>query len=723
MHMRGAVLCFLCSLTALGQAPAAMAQAPYRDAVGAAIQAYWQARGDGRFEEAAAQRNLARSLVERLPAEAPQFASYVQQVAQLYQNAGMHVEARAVAEGALARAGGLGDAHPARIMLLNTLSDYWQQDRSLLKALPYLEKAVAALDSAPAADSAPGAGAAAAARPVRIVALSGPSVRFTGNVPAGENSYVYQRLASLYQQLGRPEAAAAVRAKIVARSQNNDAALASFYESEGKLDEAAAIYRKQADQAGTDPLVARAALQSLANVYMREERYADAVATMQQAIANCEASGVPNARIQAFWMRQSLAGMLAQAGQTEAADQVYRQLLADSEGGQDWTRINVVTSFANHLSTTKRGAQAESLLKDYLANHGDLDPMQQSNVLFSLANAARSSGDAKRAEEYQRAANEKQQAVRPAPPAGQILIGNDLQKAVSAANDQNIEEAFSRALAAMDAAPRASDREQVTWQVPQIAASLARNKASAKADQLYQRLFGLVEGWSAESLQPLGTVAQSHARYLMSQQDRWSEASQAIQRYRGVLVAMHGPETGWLDETLHMTIDLARASGRKQDALLAAQDLLTLAESHNGTTSEPHLRALDTMAEVCESTGDPEHALSLRRQTVGIADLVFPANDPRRGFTRSGVAFALARQKQFDEAERLINEAIAISQSLRPPQPKMFSGQLEEIRRMKSAPEPPKGARPAAGSFIVGGVGDHWFQAPAAPPPPPPKKQ
>jgi hypothetical protein len=48
----------------------------------------------------------------------------------------------------------------------------------------------------------------------------------------------------------------------------------------------------------------------------------------------------------------------------------------------------------------------------------------------------------------------------------------------------------------------------------------------------------------------------------------------------------------------------------------------------------------------------------------------------------------LARLGRFDEAEKLIDEAVAIK--LRPPQPRPFPAQAEEIQRMKLAAQRPK---------------------------------
>ena len=48
-------------------------------------------------------------------------------------------------------------------------------------------------------------------------------------------------------------------------------------------------------------------------------------------------------------------------------------------------------------------------------------------------------------------------------------------------------------------------------------------------------------------------------------------------------------------------------------------------------------------------------------------------------------AMAYAREGQFDEAEALAKGAVAISQHMQPPQPGMFTAQLQQILQMKQA--------------------------------------
>jgi tetratricopeptide (TPR) repeat protein len=680
--MRRGILCLVFSFAALAQPP--------RDPMQTALQDYWRAQNERRFEDSTARRAEVRALLGRAPAESPQFTNWAQQVAQLYQNAGRIADATAIFEDAAARAGRLGDAYPARTRLLSILASTWQQDRNLLKAARCLEQAVAALDSAPAA-------AAAGWARAENMQLVGSVMVSRTLLKIPESTYVYQNLAALYQQLGRAEDAAAIRTKIETRLKGDDAARASFYASQGRFDDAADIYRRQAERAGGDPRQAGSAFGSLAYLYQQQERYADAAAAFQRALVIWQNSGLSEARGQTAALRQNLARMLGQSGEAEAAERIFQQMLADSAGGNSWERMQAVTQYADYLATTKRGTQAEQMLKQFLTSSPDLTADQQSSILFNLSNAARMSGNAARADEYRRAAMEKNASTQ-TPPPGQVLIAGDLQRAQSAAEAGRVEEAFGMALSALDAASRASDRDQVTYRVPSIAAGLA-GRDPARADQLFAALLSVVEGWKEADMQPLLTVAQSYARFLINRPERTGDARQAIRRYQEVLLAARGPETGWLEDALRMGIDLERVRGAGDGAVLAAQDLVAFEESHNGNTSEPYLRAIETLAQTYEGNGDFARAAALRRETIALVDLVCLPGDIRRAYQRLNAASSLANHGQFDEAERLAEEAVAIGQAARPKQQVDFAQRrLEEIRRMRTAGEP-------SGRWSGGGVG------------------
>jgi hypothetical protein len=243
-----------------------------------------------------------------------------------------------------------------------------------------------------------------------------------------------------------------------------------------------------------------------------------------------------------------------------------------------------------------------------------------------------------------------------------------------------------------------------------VAGSLAARQGDDKAVLLYQRLFSLVEGWSSDSLQPLLTVTQNYARFLIGQRARWAEAPAAIERYRTLLIAAHGAESGNLADALHMTIDFERNRHASPMSLSPAEDLLALEESLSGTTSEPYLRALQTLAQVHDYNGDRQRSLALRLQMVALADRVFNANDPQRGSVRTEVAHALAVQGQFDEAERLAAEAVAIGQAMKGQGPwnQQFDRTLEQIRRMRAAQQ--KGGAPAGQAQILIDRSGKWFE-------------
>jgi tetratricopeptide (TPR) repeat protein len=601
-NVRRTLLGFLCSLTVLAQVP--------REPFDIALESYRKAHAEGRFGEAVAHREDARALLNRTPVEAPQFASWLQQVAQLYQGTGMNLQFRTVAQEALARAGKLGDSHPTRIALLNMLADSWQQDGSLLKSVAYIEQAVAAQEAAQAM-KAPASAAQASSQwfNARLTVTGCCQNRF-GAVP--NLVYPYQRLADAYQRLGRPEAVAGVVAKMQTLIKNNASELASFYKWQGQFDQAAAIYRKLAEQASS-PQEAADFLRQASDAYAQEQRYDAAAASLQQAVAALESSGDPPARDQTTWMRQYIANLMRQAGQIELADQIDRQLLAERQ--------------------------------DYLAHHAELPVVKFPN--------------------------------------GKSSLGDEMARAQTAASEGKFDDAFTLGLHAIDAASGAADRDQISWQVASIARAMVQRKQPALAEKLYQRLFGAVQSWSSDTPQPLLNAAHEYPAFLMAQPDRYSEVPAAIERYRDLLISADGADSGLVTQALRLTIDFERFHGSKDKALHAAQDLLALEESLSGRTSEPYLGVIELLAQVYQFNGDAGAALPLQRQAVALADLTSRPNGIQRGQRRINLAFALARQLQFDEAEGLAAEAVAIGQSARPPAD--FANQLQQIRQMRKA--------------------------------------
>jgi len=612
--------------------------APQQAPIDALIGSYQSAFRNGRYDEAAAKRDQARALLGQIPVDDPQFANWAQRVSQIYDSGGFALQARNILEQALVRAAGLPDSSPVHIALLDAIARSWEQDRNLLKAVNYLEQALAAVE-APPPSGAP--------TPSRVA------------VAAANYADLYQRLFNLYRRLGRPQDAAAVLARVTAHVQNSDRLLASIYQQQGQIDEAEAILKRQAAQA-SDPQQAAAPFQWLANLYQSAQRYGDAAGAWQQAIGKVEVSGSPGASV---WMRQSLANMFQQAGQIQAADGVYRQLMAEQTSQQ----LGIVTSYANFLAQTDRVDQAEKLLNDYQASHSGGEPWVQNNLMMALSNVERIAGKSDLADEYQR------RAVLSQPQPTETGPAEAMQRAIEAVNAGKVDEAFNLTLQALDSAHGVSEIESACW----VALTLA-SRQQVKADEIHRRAITVADRWSAATVEPLLRAQQEYTRSLQNQQ-RWSEADQAAESYSATLTAARGAGTGWQGEVLRLR------TGANPDSLIASQDLVALEESLSGSTSEPYLYATETLASAMESNDDAAGALPLRRKAVTIADLVYNANDSLRASVRINAAMAYAQQGQFDEAETLAKEAVALSDHFQPSQPGMFTGQLIQVLQMKQA--------------------------------------
>jgi Flp pilus assembly protein TadD len=103
----------------------------------------------------------------------------------------------------------------------------------------------------------------------------------------------------------------------------------------------------------------------------------------------------------------------------------------------------------------------------------------------------------------------------------------------------------------------------------------------------------------------------------------------------------------------------------------------------SGNTSEPYLGDLQTAARIYQIAGDYAGALPLFRKAIAVADLVVtPTNNWRSAETRMDAAVTLARLGQFDEAETLGEEAVAMHQIMRAPMVSLEQ-QLAHIRQMK----------------------------------------
>ncbi len=638
----------------------AVAQTPQENPFDAANLAHSQARQKGQFAVATTQREAMNSLLETQAAGDPLFAGRAQTLAQIYDSDGMSAKSRAVLEEALARAQAAGASGAARVSLLVGLSSFWERDRNLLKAVAYMEQAVTVAEQTPQSEdrkaSTNSRWVVAGQFRTDFIASPGISSRLggisSGFAPTLDRTSLYTRLADFYQRLGRHDQAAAVLVKIKALSARPDNwNLAQYYQQHGNLDQAAAIYIKQLEESASDPQQMLFPAQALASVYEQQKRPDDAAAVLQQAVTAFDTSGKPELLAQTPALRQRLASLLYENGHAEAADQAFPPPVDNGAGASQF-----IVSYATYLGATKRTALAETLLADYLAAHPALNDGEQGNILNSLANLAAYAGDTKRSEEYGREAREK---FRPKePPAEVSLIGPALQKAQTAATTGNTAEAVALLTEAITQSASARDRDSLGHMGPTVANAIAI-KAAVQADELFRNIADVTQSWSADTMSPWLAALESYPRFLIAQQ-RAGEVPLAIARYQAALKTAHGPDTGWLEEPLRLTIDMERGRNSPQAAIPAAQNLLALEETLDGPVSESGYRATETLADLYRSTNDNARALPLYQQTIAIADSLFPADDRRRIQPRMNAAMVLIAERRLDEAEQMVLEGMAL---------------------------------------------------------------
>jgi len=295
MLTRSAILTLLSSCLAL-------AQTRFADSFQSLTNAYRVARTEGRFGEAARRRADARDLLQRLSPDAPQFTRLAMEVSRLYAHAARTAEARAVLEDAVKRGGN----RPQTADLLSELSIYWAQDRSLMSAIRHAEQAVVADERSGRA-----------------------------------HEYLYQNLSALYRQAGREDEVPGVVAKLRARVPDSGY-LASMEDGIGNTEAAEAAYLQQV--ANSKEANRSATLLTLANFYEQHERFAEAAASLQQAIA---ITGN-----QSPWFSTNLARVWTKAGNTEAADQVYQTALTQRDA--PWTTPSNTPPFSRITSAPTR---------------------------------------------------------------------------------------------------------------------------------------------------------------------------------------------------------------------------------------------------------------------------------------------------------------------------------------------------------------------------------
>ena len=659
-----------CLTLALLAAPFRLpAQTPFRqNPVDAAIQAAWQSQPNS--QEQAARQDQARALFAGASPAEPQFGAWAQMLSQFYQNRGHNREARAILEDAIARAGAGGASNQTQAMLLTSLSDSWRQDGNLVKAAMYMESALqTATRPEPPVTAAQAPGGATQA----IVNIDFSRAPRVGYRYSQEADY-YSRLAQIYRMMGKKEKIAALAGKVRAFIPGYPSQIAAFYEQNGQLDAAAAIYREQVANT-TEPWTALQARQALARILDLEEKPAEALAEYQQGIAEARASAEPAIANNAVWMSAQIGQAAIKAGVPQQAEQTFQELLRDQRFTQ--IKLQIVSNYSNFLLEMKRYGQAHDLLQDSLDN-GSLDPEQRANILHNLSYVAQTMGDPKAGDQYAAAARALQRVPDPDwNPAGPYF-----REAQTALNKNQIDEAYGLALDGI-AHSRPADLQSMVWQVPTIAIGMVNHKQPAKGEELYRRLFAQLES-NAANLQSRIQAAQSYVPFLRMQPERRDQESAAIDEYERLLLEANGPDSGTLTEVLRMKLDAARARQQWQQGEAIARTWLEMEEGLSGVTSERYISVLQEAANIFRLGGQLPEVIALCRKSIGAADALATPNTPwRRSQARMDTANALAAAHQFEEALALADESVKICEGKT--SEANFVNQRNNILRMKKA--------------------------------------
>jgi tetratricopeptide (TPR) repeat protein len=325
----------------------------------------------------------------------------------------------------------------------------------------------------------------------------------------------------------------------------------------------------------------------------------------------------------------------------------------------------MLAMYANFLASTNRGAQAIAMLKAVESNGSPQAAWEETMLFGALANCARSMGQGEEAAKYEALIRAKHAG---AIPEIEVPVGDDLfQKAETAAKEGRPGEAFDLAMRALDATRRSENRQEFGWQIVPIAAAMKAKGDARMAEQLFQSAISMAQSWSEETVQAAIKLTSGRAAALIDDPNRRGEAWSAIERYRQLLVAAHGADSGVAEGALRMAAELGRPS------VIPSLDLAAFEERVNGGTSEPYLQALEVLAASYEGNQDWEAAVRVRQRVVQLGELVYGVGDPQREQTRVDLAMALARLGRFDEAEALAVGNVS------------FEGALQQIRQMRAA--------------------------------------
>jgi tetratricopeptide (TPR) repeat protein len=360
--------------------------------------------------------------------------------------------------------------------------------------------------------------------------------------------------------------------------------------------------------------------------------------------------------VQAVHDARSRGSFAEAARRRDAARKLLEQIPASADGYVGW-----VDSVAALYSTGGRMAEAEAVISRAFK----LDPHHRRGLLlFSDFSGGAPVPDS-----------------IPDPAAATI---RDAREALRAGRT---DDAFVLALRALDEEDPA--KKAVFSEMPVFASTLAIKQARGMADQLWERLFAMAEARSVDTLLPLLHVTREYARFLAEWPDRTPSARAAIARYRDLLIVAHGPGSGELSAVLRMTIEFEQDHGAPQAAAAAAEELLVLAAAVHGPDGTGNLTYIQTAAGLYEIQGNAQRVRSLYQRAIAIVDTGCAPDDYRPAGVRIQAAFALAHLGDFDDAERLARQAVALDPE--------FADDLEQVLELRAGAIRERHRRPEVG--------------------------
>jgi tetratricopeptide (TPR) repeat protein len=269
--------------------------------------------------------------------------------------------------------------------------------------------------------------------------------------------------------------------------------------------------------------------------------------------------------------------------------------------------------------------------------------------------------------------------------AESVLVGPLLQRGFQAVMSGRLDEAAALAEEALALSEQAVDWDHAAVQYASLAAQIGNQGDGAAADRLYQRGYPVVRRYAETHMSGFLAFLHDYTHYLYNRK-RWEDARSVIEERRELIAATKGPDSAQMEEIYLARIDLVSLQGRRHESLPDAAELLAHQERVHGKISEPSLRALETVAEIHSSRGEPAEALEYRRRALATGESLYPPPDLRRARILAVLADAEMQVERADEAIAHIEQAIAIAGRHGSAEAATFRQQLDHIRQRRASP-------------------------------------